>query len=387
MIQTPESIRLHIVLLGERNSGKSSLLNAIAGQQVSIVSDVPGTTTDHVSKPMELPGLGACTFVDTAGLDDVGELGEKRVGSSIDAFRGADLAIVVVDAETGIIPELPQGKGIPVIPVVNKVDLVASEQIKVLSEAIIKKFGKAPIAVSAKRSDGIRELVRALQESVPEDWNAALLTDKLVKEGDLVVLVMPQDKQAPKGRLILPQQQTIRELLDRKCRVMCCTTDCLDKTLASLDEKPAAIITDSQDFAVVAGMVPEGTELTSFSMLFAAAKGDMEYFMESARKIDALNPGSKVLVAEACTHVPASEDIGRVKIPNLLRKRAGNGLVVDVVSGRDFPEDLSGYDLVIHCGACMFNRRYVMSRVEQAKSQGVPMTNYGVAIAYINHLI
>jgi len=387
MIQTPESIRLHIVLLGERNSGKSSLLNAIAGQQVAIVSDIPGTTTDHVSKPMELPGLGACVLIDTAGLDDVGELGLKRVESSIDAFRGADLAIVVVDALTGVIPDLPEGKNIPLVPIVNKSELVGSEKLDSLCEAVRGKFGVKPIVASAQKCEGVGEIVRALQEAVPEDWNAALLTEGLVGEGELVVLVMPQDKQAPKGRLILPQQQTIRELLDRKCRTVCCTTDCLAATLASLKERPAAIITDSQDFAVVAKLVPDGTKLTSFSMLFAAAKGDMEYFKESAKAIGKLNSGSRVLIAEACTHVPASEDIGRVKIPNLLRKRAGQGLSVDVVSGRDFPEDLSAYDLIIHCGACMFNRRYVMSRVAQAKSQGIPMTNYGVAIAYINNLI
>lgn len=387
MTQTPESIRLHIVLLGERNSGKSSLLNAIAGQQVAIVSDVPGTTTDHVSKPMELPGLGACVLIDTAGLDDVGELGFKRVESSIDAYRGADLAIVVVDAVRGILPDLPGGGKIPVVPVINKSELVGPEKIKSLAATVRSKFGADPVVASAQKHEGVGEIIRALQEAVPQDWNAAMLTEGLVGEGELVVLVMPQDKQAPKGRLILPQQQTIRELLDRKCRTLCCTTDCLAATLDSLKEAPAAIITDSQDFAQVATLVPDGTKLTSFSMLFAAAKGDMEYFKESAKAIGKLNSGSRVLIAEACTHVPASEDIGRVKIPNLLRKRAGQGLSVDVVSGRDFPEDLSGYDLVIHCGACMFNRRYVMSRVAQAKSQGVPMTNYGVAIAYINNLI
>jgi len=387
MIQTPESIRLHIVLLGERNSGKSSLLNAIAGQQVSIVSDIPGTTTDHVSKAMELPGLGACVLLDTAGLDDVGDLGKKRIESSVQAFHRADLAIVVVDAATGIIPQLPDQKDIVLIPVINKSELASSEEIKALSAAIADRYHKTPVIASALRNEGIQEIVRALQESVPEDWNAALLTEGLVAEGDLVVLVMPQDRQAPKGRLILPQQHTIRELLDRKCRVVCCTTDCFAQTLSDLKDNPAAVITDSQDFAVVAGLVPENVKLTSFSILFAAAKGDIEYFKISARKIDSLTEDSKVLIAEACTHVPATEDIGRVKIPNLLRRRAGQGLVVDVVSGRDFPEDLSGYDLVIHCGACMFNRRYVMSRVAQAKNQGVPMTNYGVAIAYINNLI
>lgn len=386
MTGTPDSGRLHIVLLGERNSGKSSLLNALAGQQVSIVSDVPGTTTDQVSKAMEIIGLGPCVLLDTAGLDDSGELGGKRVEKSLEALRGADIVLSVIDATTGHIPEIPL-KNVPAVPVINKCDLIDSESRERLSAAISARYGKEAVSVSAISGEGIGDVLEAVREAVPEDWDAPLLTAGVVNEGDLVVLVMPQDRQAPKGRLILPQQQTIRELLDRRCRVVCCTTDCLKQTLDSLKDKPAVIITDSQDFAAVHSLTPEGTVLTSFSILLAASKGDIEFFKESARKIDSLTQDSKVLIAEACTHVPASEDIGRVKIPRLLRSRAGEGLKVDVVSGRDFPKDLRGYDLVIHCGACMFNRRYVLARVRQAKEQGVPMTNYGVTIAYINKLI
>ena len=381
MTGTPKSERLHIVLLGERNSGKSSLLNAITGQNAAIVSDIPGTTTDYVAKAMEIMGIGACLIMDTAGLDDEGNLGEKRVESTLEAAKTADIAIVVIDALTGRLPVIPALK-VPVIPVLNKCDAASAD-----TASIKEKYGRDAVLVSAKEGTGVKELVGAIAEAVPEDWNAPLLTEGVVEAGDLVVLVMPQDKQAPKGRLILPQQQTIRELLERKCRIACCTTDCLEGTLASLKEAPAAIITDSQDFAKVKKLCPQGTKLTSFSILLAASKGDIDYFKESARKIDSLSENSRVLIAEACTHVPASEDIGRVKIPRMLRSRAGEGLRIDVVSGRDFPEDLSPYSLVIHCGACMFNRRYVLSRVQQAKAQGVPMTNYGVTIAYLNQII
>lgn len=383
MTGTPNSGRLHIVLLGERNSGKSSLLNALAGQDVAIVSEVPGTTTDHVSKAMEIAGIGPCLLVDTAGLDDVGELGGKRVEGTMDALRGADMVLVVVDGSTGRMPDIP-AVGVPVIPVLNKCELVSGSG---LAGAVKLKYGRTAVCASPRLGTGMAEIVSAIQEALPEDWDAPLLTAGLVREGDLVVLVMPQDRQAPKGRLILPQQQTIRELLDRKCRVACCTTDCLAAMLASLGEKPAAIITDSQDFAAVRDLTPGGVKLTSFSMLLAAAKGDPDYFAKSAHVIDTLTASSRVLIAEACTHVPATEDIGRVKIPRMLRARAGEGLGVDFVSGRDFPDDLTPYDLVIHCGACMFNRRYVLSRVGQAQGQNVPMTNYGFAIAYINHII
>lgn len=385
MTDTPASGRLHIVLLGRRNSGKSSLLNAIAGQQVAIVSDVPGTTTDHVAKAMELPGLGPCLLVDTAGLDDTGALGSKRVQGSLDAVKSADIILAVIDPTAGgSLSPLGAPSSVRTIPIINKTDLGVPEG---LAEQVEKDYGRKPVMASAATGEGISEIIAAIQESIPEDWDARPLTEGVVNPGELAVLVMPQDSQAPKGRLILPQQQTIRELLDRRCRIVCCTTDKLAEALASLKENPAAVITDSQDFAKVRALTPEGVTLTSFSILLAASKGDFDYFKESARRIDALTESSRVLIAEACTHVPASEDIGRVKIPRLLRARAGEGLTIDFAAGRDFPASLEGYDLVIHCGACMFNRRYVLSRVRQAKEQGVPMTNYGIAIAYINKIL
>lgn len=386
MVGTPVSERLHIVLIGERNSGKSSLLNAVTGQQVAIVSDVPGTTTDHVSKAMEIIGLGPCVFIDTAGLDDSGVLGGKRVEDSLDAVKLADIVLAVVDATTGHIPHLPV-KGVPVVPVLNKKDAVEASVVEALFASMRKEYGKDPVVVSALLREGVKDVIEAVRENIPEDWDAPLLTAGLVEVGDLVVLVMPQDRQAPKGRLILPQQQVIRELLDRNCRIVCCTPTLLAATLDSLKVVPAAIIADSQVLKSVAAAKADSTRLTSFSMLLAASKGDIGFFKDSARRIDSLTSSSRVLIAEACTHEPASEDIGRVKIPRMLRTRAGEGLRVDVVSGHDFPEDLSDYDLVIHCGACMFNRRYVLARLRQAKEQGVPMTNYGVAIAYMNSLL
>ena len=383
---TPESHRLHIVLLGNRNSGKSSVLNAVAGQQASIVSDTPGTTTDQVHKPMEIIGLGPCVLIDTAGLDDTGELGQKRVQCSLDAVKSADIVLAVLDATTCEIPRLPQ-TGVRILPVINKADKVSPSALGAFCLETEKKFGIKPIVTNALDGEGIQELIPAIRECIPEDWDAPLLTAGLLEEGELAVLVMPQDRLAPKGRLILPQQQTIRELLDRKCRIACCDADTLPATLESLNETPRAIIADSQVMDRIRGLKPDGTVLTSFSMLLAAAKGDISFFKQSAKAIDRLTPRSRVLIAEACTHAPAGEDIGRVQIPRLLRSRVGEELAIDVVSGRDFPEDLSAYSLVIHCGACMFNRRYMLARVQQAKDQGVPMTNYGVTIAYIKNLL
>ena len=378
---TPVSERLHIVLLGERNSGKSSLVNAIAGQGVSIVSAQPGTTTDSVRKNVELPGLGACVLIDTAGLDDSGALGEKRVAAARQAAKGADIAVIVVDATTGRLPEKPEGT--PVVCVLNKSDLARTDS---LAAAAKDKYGVEPVRTCAATGEGIPALIKALAEAAPAD-NAPLLTEGVANPGDLVVLVMPQDSEAPKGRLILPQQQTLRELLDRGCTAVCCTTAGLKEALDSLAKAPDAIITDSRDFAAVKAISPEGARLTSFSILQAAAKGDLEYFKKGARAIDTLTSGSRVLIAEACAHVPDGEDIGRVKIPALLRARAGKDLRIDFASGPDWPADLRPYDLIIHCGACMFTRGRMLSRVAEARAQGVPMTNYGVTIAYINNII
>ncbi|MGN0488474.1 MAG: [FeFe] hydrogenase H-cluster maturation GTPase HydF [Ruminococcus sp.] len=387
--ETPSANRLHIGFYGKRNSGKSSLLNAFTGQEVSIVSEVAGTTTDPVNKAMEIHDIGACVLIDTAGFDDIGELGEIRVQKTEKTAEKTDIAIVLFSGDDITLEtrwyNFFKSKNIPVLPVVSKADLLINGS--AYTVMVESKIGTKPILVSSVDKSGIDRLKEELIRLIPSDYNSPTITGSLCEDNDLVLLVMPQDIQAPKGRLILPQVQTIRELLDKKCLVMSCTTDKFTESLKALSKEPKLIITDSQVFDFVYKNKPASSMLTSFSVLFAAYKGDIKYYVEGAKAIDKLNENSKVLIAECCTHAPLSEDIGREKIPRLLRKRAGENITIDMVSGTDFPDDLRGYDLVIQCGGCMFNRKYILSRIEKAKAQKIPMTNYGVTIAHITGIL
>ena len=379
---TPTANRLHIALFGRRNSGKSSLINALTGQDTALVSDIPGTTTDPVSKAMELHGIGPCVIIDTPGFDDEGTLGEMRIERTLKAIERTDIALLLCE-ETNLQEEAAwmqqlKAKNIPVILILNKADIR-----KDISSLIEQELGQKPLLVSAKEKQGMEDIRLAILEKLPQDFEQPSITGDLVGENDLVLLVMPQDIQAPKGRLILPQVQTMRELLDKKCLIMSCTTDKLPQTLQALARPPKLIITDSQVFKTVYEQKPAESLLTSFSVLMAGYKGDIRQFVEGASAIDRLTENSRVLIAEACAHAPMTEDIGRVKIPRLLRKKIGEGLQIDMVSGSDFPKDLSGYDLIIHCGACMFNRKHVMNRLESASTQQIPMTNYGITLAHL----
>ena len=395
---TPNANRLHIGIFGRTNSGKSTLINIMTGQDVSIVSDVPGTTTDPVYKAMEINPLGPCVIIDTAGVEDYSVLGQRRMEKTQLAMEKADVAVIVFPSNhTGgyareyELVDYFRKKNIRMLMVINsfgeseprlerlKTDLKLQAKGARL-EIVVLDCGKP----SDKEQDNIR---MALARLMPEDYDADFITGDLVKEQDVVLLVMPQDIQAPKRRLILPQVQTIRELLDRKCTVVCTTTDKMEYALANLRKVPELIITDSQAFKFVFEHKPTESRLTSFSVLFAAYKGDLAYYIEGAKAIDRLTEKSRVLIAECCTHAPLTEDIGRVKIPRQLRKRFGEAMEIDMVSGTDFPEDLSGYDLIIQCGGCMFNRQYVLSRIQRAKDQAVPMTNYGVTIAYLTGIL
>ena len=366
--------RLHIAFFGPTNSGKSTLVNALAGQQVSLVSPLPGTTTDPVRKLIELPGLGPCVLIDTAGLGDASALGAERERLTRAILDETDIAVIL---DTPAVLPMSQKEG-------------HWQQIPQENDANVPDFGtlatQAGIPVIRyTRGESVESLLERLIAAAPRE-EERFLTGNLVGKGSSVLLVMPQDSEAPKGRLILPQVQVLRELLDRGCVPHSCTPDSLQAALESLSRLPDLVITDSQVFGLVDRTLPKDCPLTSFSVLLAAAKGDIRTFVAGARAIDTLEPGSRVLIAEACTHVPDTEDIGRVKIPALLRKRIGE-LQIDIAAGNDFPEDLSPYSLVIHCGACVANARLVRSRIRKALLAGVPITNYGIALAELNGIL
>ena len=396
MQQTPSSHRVHIAFFGRCNSGKSSLINALTGQEVAIVSNIAGTTTDSVLKPIELPGEGATILIDTPGLDDNTPLGNQRKAQSLKALDKTDIAVVLfhdddTSVEEALITQLSARKT-PIIGIISKCDTMQNRAS--LAAKVNDIIGSEPIALSTTTREGIEQLLARLASLSQQETR--LITEGLCSAGDMVVLVMPQDAQAPKGRLIKPQVEVLRELLDRGCNTLCCTPEGLKASLNALKTPPQLIITDSQVFASVNEIVEEYRQqmerhqyplLTSFSILFARYKGDINTFIEGGKKLLSLTPSSRILIAEACSHIPQNEDIGRVKLPRMLRRRIGDSLTIDIVGGNDFPTDLSQYDLVIHCGACMFNRRLVMSRVAQAQAQNIAITNYGIAIATLTGII
>ena len=380
---TPKGLRLQIGIFGRRNVGKSSLLNALTRQTVSLVSETAGTTTDPVEKAMELQPLGPVLFVDTAGVDDVGALGELRVARSLKVVERTDLAILVTDDwqdyETRLLA-LFAGRKTPVVVVANKSDV---REPGVVEEQSRRAGAKTVVGASAVTRAGVEALRQAIIAVAPDEYlNAPSLVGDLVPAGELALLVVPIDIEAPKGRLILPQVQALRDILDQNGYAMVVKERELAAALARLNRPPAIVVTDSQEFLKVVSEVPPSIPVTGFSILFARLKGDLAEMVRGAAAIDRLCPGDRVLIAEACTHHPTGEDIGRVKIPRWLEQVVGGRLAVEVKAGCDYPEDISGFKLIVHCGACVWNRRQMVSRIGQAHAAGVAITNYGLAIAH-----
>lgn len=381
---TPKGIRLHIGLFGRRNVGKSSLMNALTGQEIAIVSEVPGTTTDVVKKAMELKPIGPVLFLDTAGLDDSGELGEKRIRKTLKAMDRTDIALVITDDTIGdyehnILKELKKLE-IPSIVVFSKIDLKKpdAESIKLASD-----MASFVVETNALERVGMAELRNAIVELSPEEFmNPTSILTGLIDPGDLVVLVVPIDLEAPKGRLILPQVQVLREILDYDARAVVVKENELPGMLDILKVNPKIVITDSQAIVQVVGDVPDEIPVTGFSVLYARWKGDLETFVRGTYAINDLKPGDKILIAEACTHHAVEDDIGREKIPKWLNSFVGGDLDFTYCAGQDFPDDLSEYQLAILCGSCMINRREVISRLLHVKDAGVPVSNYGLTIAF-----
>ncbi len=385
MFITPSSNRLHIGIFGRRNLGKSSLINAITSQDMAIVSDVPGTTTDPVYKAMEILPIGPCMLIDTAGIDDSGELGERRVGATRKVLRKTDVAILLFGSETGVggfemeMIDLFRDAGIPFIPCVTKSDI---EDTRGVEEQIVS-LGLLPIKVSSVTLDGIEQLKFRIIEVSPPGWSPVPLVKDLLAPGDKVVLVCPIDGAMPQGRLILPQVQVLREVLDADSSAVVVKDSGLTKALTDLRRSPELVITDSQVFEDVAKMVPEEVPLTSFSIIFARHKGNLDLFVAGVEAVKGLRDGDEILIAEACTHHVQPEDIGRSKIPTWLREYTAKDLTFDIVSGGDFPADPGKYKLVVMCGGCMVTRREIQHRVGLCVSKSVPITNYGVLTAFM----
>ena len=379
MNQTPSSERIQIAFFGRRNVGKSSLVNAFTGQPLSIVSDVKGTTTDPVSKAMELLPLGPVQIIDTPGIDDEGSLGELRVRRTQKVLATADVAIVVTDATQPLqedekaLLEAIRERGLPHLLVRNKADLPGT-------------LPAEGIFTSALTGQGIEQLKNRTAALIPDQQERPLVAD-LLSPGDTVVLVVPIDKSAPKGRLILPQQQTIRDILEAGASALVCRDTELSTTLASLSKPPRLVITDSQVFDKVDAIVPDTVPLTSFSILMARYKGDLPLLSEGLKGLEALKSGDKILIAEGCTHHRQCEDIGTVKLPRLLRRHTGTEPEFVFASGKDFPENLSDFKLVIHCGGCMQTRRELQYRLNQCRQAGIPVTNYGLLFAYMGGIV
>lgn len=380
---TSKGLRLHIGIFGRRNVGKSSLLNSLTRQNVAIVSEIAGTTTDPVEKAMEFQPLGPVMFIDTAGIDDVGALGELRVRRTLQVLERTDVALLVTDDwqeyEDRLLTLFAQKK-IPVILVAGKADQRADAR---LEERAGQAGATTVIRVSSLQGTGLDDLRQALIRLAPDTFiQGPNIVGDLVRPGDLVVLVVPVDMEAPKGRLILPQVQTLRDLLDHDAMGLMVKERELTEALKSLNRTPALVITDSQEFLKVSADTPSHIPLTSFSILFARFKGDLAAMVRGVMAIETLCPGDRVLIAESCTHHPQGEDIGRVKIPRWLEQYVGGKLAFETMAGCDFPADVANYKLIIHCGACMWNRRQMLSRLEVARTARVPMTNYGLTIAY-----
>lgn len=401
---TLQGDRIQIALFGKRNAGKSSVINAVTGQKLAIVSEVKGTTTDPVSKAMELLPLGPCMFIDTPGIDDEGELGEKRVERAMQVLNRTDIALVVIDINTveeedlesvrGLPPKemeiisLIEEKKIPYVIVLNQADRMEDTASEEIRNQIAMKNGTVPaVVVSSKTGDGLEELKDTLIRLAPDADAKLHIVGDLIEEGDIILLVVPVDSAAPKGRLIMPQQQVIRDILDNQAIAIVVQVPQLPKALEDFQDRIKMVITDSQVFKEVSAILPESMLLTSFSILFARHKGNLLKLVEGVRTVDRLKDGDRVLVAEGCTHRRQCEDIGTVKIPRWLKEHTGKDLVIETCSGMEFPADLSKYSLIIHCGGCTLHEKEMKHRIFRAGQQQVPIVNYGIFIAYVNGIL